>query len=793
VTLTPDTKLGPYEIVVQIGAGGMGEVYKATDTRVDRTVALKVLPEEFFEDDDRIARFEREARALASLNHPAIATLYAFEELSGRHLLVMELVEGEGLDRRVSRGPLPLGESCSIARQIAEALLAAHEKGIVHRDLKPANVKVTPDGKVKLLDFGLARMIEPVARGQETSAPTATRHTEAGAVLGTVDYMSPEQLQGLALDQRSDIFSYGTTFYEMLSGQKPFRRETASETIAAILRDEPASLPGTAKSIPPAIDRLVRRCLAKSPERRFQSSRDLLAALDDASGGDARPPVAPFHRRQLARRAIAIGGAALVAVVLALAADVGGLRTRLLGGSPAGRIGSIAVLPFETLSHDPEQDYFADGVTEMLITDLAQIRALRVISRTSAMQYKTTKKPLPVIGRELNVDAVLEGAVQKAGDRIRITAQLVRAATDQNLWAKSYERDIRNVLALQGEVAEAVADEVRVVVTSEERARLTRPRPVDPEVHELYLKGRYHLNRGTEAEILEAIRDFELALAKNPGFALAYGGLTTAYFWLSDVYRPPFEAMPKARDAAIKAISLDDTLGEAHASLGVVHLFWDWDWSGSERELKRAIEISPNDSSAHEWLGDLYAVLGQFDQSRGEGRRAQQLDPLSLQVNFEAGWNNFMARRFDLAAVDFEKAVEIEPRYGWAHAGLAMTSVQRGQCLEAIAEARKGPEVDDSPLVLAVSGGVYAACGEREKAKAVLARLGEITKTRFVCPYEIALIPLGLGERDEAFRYLEEGCRVRSTCMPFLKVDPRYDAIHADPRYTDLVKRIGLE
>jgi TolB-like protein/tetratricopeptide (TPR) repeat protein len=793
VTLTPDTKLGPYEIVVQIGAGGMGEVYKATDTRVDRTVALKVLPEEFFEDDDRIARFEREARALASLNHPAIATLYAFEELSGRHLLVMELVEGEGLDRRVSRGPLPLGESCSIARQIAEALLAAHEKGIVHRDLKPANVKVTPDGKVKLLDFGLARMIEPVARGQETSAPTATRHTEAGAVLGTVDYMSPEQLQGLALDQRSDIFSYGATFYEMLSGRKPFRRETASETIAAILRDEPASLPGTAKSIPPAIDRLVRRCLAKSPERRFQSSRDLLAALDDASGGDARPPAARFHRRQLARRAIAIGGAALVAVVLALAADVGGLRTRLLGGSPPGRIGSIAVLPFETLSHDPEQDYFADGVTEMLITDLAQIHALRVISRTSAMQYKTTKKPLPVIGRELNVDAVLEGAVQKAGDRIRITAQLVRAATDQNLWAKSYERDIRDVLALQGEVAEAVADEVRVVVTSEERARLTRPRPVDPEVQELYLKGRYHLNRGTEEEIDEAIVDFHRALAKDPRFALAYGGLTTSYLWLSDVYRPPSEVMPKAKEAAEKAVSLDDALGEAHASLGMVRLYWGWDWAGSERELKRAIEISPNDSSAHEWLGDLYVVLGRFDQSLSEGRRAQQLDPLSLQVNFEAGWNNFMARRFDLAAADFRKAVEIEPRYGWAHAGLAMTSVQKGQCTEAIAEAAKGPVVDDSPLVLAVSGGVYAACGEKEKAKAVLSRLGEITKTRFVCPYEIALIPLGLGERDEAFRYLEEGCRVRSTCMPFLRVDPRYDAIRSDPRYAALVKRIGLE
>jgi TolB-like protein len=482
---------------------------------------------------------------------------------------------------------------------------------------------------------------------------------------------------------------------------------------------------------------------------------------------------------------------AVLAILAILAINAGKIR-RLLSGGAAGGIQSIAVLPLENFSGDAEQEYFADGMTEELITQLAQIRSLRVISRTSAMAYKGTKKRVSEIGRELNVDAVLEGSVQRSGPRVRVTAQLVRASTDQHLWARSYERDLRDVLGLQSEVAAAVAHEVQAALTPEEKVRLTQARPIDPEAHELYLKGRFHWNKGTEADLVAAIRDFESALAKDPGYAPAYAGIADAFVSLSDVYRPPYEVMPKAKAAATKALQLDETLADTHVSLANIQFIYDRDWAATEREARRALELNPNSAGAHDILGLYFSVIGRAAESAAEATRALQLDPLSVTFTSDAGWGRLAARDYDKAIEFFRKAVEIEPGFGFAHESMAIAYVQKRMCPEAIAVAEKGTKADDSPFVLATSGGVYAACGKSDRAREVLHKLAGPYRDRYVCPYEIAIIHIGLGEKDEAFRSFEKGFQDRSICMPFFKVDPRLDPIRSDPRYADLVRRLAF-
>ena len=801
MTLSAGIRLGPYEILAPLGAGGMGEVYRAKDTLLGRDVALKVLPEELLEGEERRARFEREARTLASLNHPGIAVLYSFEEIppsppssSSRHILVMELLEGETLRERLSGGALPVRKAVAWGVEIARALAAAHERGIVHRDLKPENLFVTKDERVKILDFGLAKKTPPRAdEVADTRARTLTAGTEEGVVLGTVAYMSPEQVRGESVDLRSDIFSLGAVLHEMLSGRRAFQGASAAETMSAILNGEAPDLAATSPAIPPGVVRVVRHCLEKSPRVRFHSASDVAFALEEASDApapglpaDSRPPVAR------SRRLVATG--VLVLAALAIVAVAARRLLRILpGGATAGGIRSIAVLPLENFSGDAEQEYFADGMTEELITQIAQIRSLRVISRTSAMAYKGTKKRIPEIGRELNVDAVLEGSVQRSGTRVRVTAQLIRASTDEHLWARSYERDLKDVLGLQSEVASAVAQEVQAALTPDEKVRLTRARPIDPEAHELYLKGRFHWNKATEGDLVAAIRNFDAALARDPGYAPAFAGIADAYVSLSDVYRAPYEVMPEAKAAATKALQLDDALADAHVSLANIRLFYDRDWSAAEREARRALELNPNSAGAHDLLATYFAVLGRGDENASEATRALELDPLSVVFTFDAGWGRLAARDYDRAIELFRRAVGIEPGYGFAHEGVAIANVLKNRCSEAIAAAEDGTRADDSPFVLATSGGVYAACGRRDSAREVLAKLAGPYRNRYVCPYEIAVIQIGLGEMDLAFKSLEKGLEDRSVCVPFLNVDPRLDPIRSDPRYPDLVRRLALQ
>ena len=503
----------------------------------------------------------------------------------------------------------------------------------------------------------------------------------------------------------------------------------------------------------------------------------------------AAPPVAAAPRR--GHVGIVLGAAAVLLVIL-FAANVGGVRSRLGRKTASGAIRSLAVLPLENFSRDPEQEYFADGMTEELITDLAQIGSLKVISRTSVMGYKGTKKPLPQIGRELGVDGVLEGSVQRAGHRVRITAQLIEASSDRHLWAKSYERDLADVLALQSEVARAVAQEVRAALTPEEKARLARARQVDPEVHELYLRGRQKVSLGVEKELREAIALFERALAKDPKDALSWAGLADAWAGLSDFYLPPREAMPKAREAAEKALQFDDSLGEAHASLAIINTLYDWKWAEAEREFRRAIELNPGYALAHDWYGTLLVSVGRSSEWPKESRLARELDPLSPMVHNDAGWNAFLSRQNEEAIGALRRAIEIYPELGIAHAILALAHAEKRQPNDAVAEARKAMEVDNSPLVIATAGGAMAIAGDLAGARQVLAQLDDITKTRYVCPYEVGMIHLYLGEKDAAFRSFEKGYEVRSACMPFTKIDPRMDPIRSDPRYADLVRRLAF-
>ncbi|HZI67478.1 MAG TPA: serine/threonine-protein kinase, partial [Thermoanaerobaculia bacterium] len=529
MSLAPGTRLGAYEIVSRIGAGGMGEVYRARDSRLDRDVAVKVLSDAVVRDPGALARFEREAKSVAALSHPNILAIHDVGSVGGVSFAVMELLEGESLADTVAHAKLPWRKAASVGIEIAEGLFAAHSKGIVHRDLKPANVFLTSDGRVKILDFGIARVGSLPSAG-ETSVATVAE-TSPGTVLGTVGYMSPEQVRGTPADARSDVFSLGCVLYEMVTGRRAFARDTAAETLTAILREDPEPLSATEGAVPVELDRIVGHCLEKNPAERFQSARDVAFNLRAALTDSAATRSSPIGTRPPRRRGVWLGGGVALLVLI-----VGGLvllqRRGARPGAPGdpatsapARIASLAVLPLQNLSGDPEQEYFADGMTEALITDLAKIEALRVISRTSVMQYKGVKKPLPEIAKELGVDGIVEGSVQRAGDRVRITAQLIEAASDRHLWAQSYERDSRDVFALQSDVAQAIAREIRVTVSPEEKTRLATSRPVNPAAHEAYLKGRYWQLRFNEEGFRKASELYDRAVALDPGYALAWAGI----------------------------------------------------------------------------------------------------------------------------------------------------------------------------------------------------------------------------------------------------------------------------
>ncbi|HEY3173960.1 MAG TPA: protein kinase [Thermoanaerobaculia bacterium] len=789
MTLSAGTRLGPYEILSPLGVGGMGEVYRGRDPRIGREVAIKVLPESFSKDAERLRRFEKEARSAGLLNHPNVLVVYDVGEHEGSPYIVEELLDGETLRERLVQGTLRPAEAIEYGVQVARGLAAAHEKGVIHRDLKPENLFVTRDGRIKILDFGLAKLTQPeTAAAEAAEAATLSAVTEAGVTLGTVGYMSPEQVRGLPADARSDIFSFGAVLYEMATGKRAFRGNSPAETMSMILKEQPSSVGDANPDVPPALDRVVCRCLEKEPRRRFHSANDIEFALTDASTEAAAPRV--LRRLPALRRARLVPLAAVV--LLAIGLLMWWQPSKPAAGGGPTRFSSLAVLPLQNLSHDPEQEYFSDGMTEALISRLAQVGSLRVISRTSAMLYKGTKKPLREIARELNVDGIIEGSVMRSGDRVRVTAQLIDARSDEHLWAKDYERDLRDVLGLQAEVAQAIAQEVRAKLNPGEKARLARSRPVVPEAQEAYLKGRYYLGQGTEETIGKAIARFNEAIAKDPLDARAHAGLADSYSALRSIYRAPREVMPKAKAAAQKAVELDDGLAEGHVSLAFARMFYDFDWSGAEREFRRAIELNPNLAEAHDGLALYFTANERHEEAIAEVERAKQLDPLSPIILSDVSWVYYGARKYDKALEVSRELVEMNPSSPWGHTYLGLALEKTGRIDEAIRELERAAGLDRSVTILEWLGGAYAAAGRTADANRILAELTSRAEKRYVCPYEIATVYVGLGRKDAAFEWLRRGVEERADCMPWIRADSKIDPLRGDPRYTDILRGVGL-
>ena len=795
-----------YRIIKKLGAGGMGEVYLAEDTRLDRKVAIKFLSPESVADEQAQKRLLREAKAAAKLDHPNICAIHEIAEVDSRSFIVMQLIEGATLARRMQHKLIDLKEALDIAAQVADALSEAHSRGIIHRDIKPQNIMLTVRGQAKVMDFGLAKM---VCEGErlESEAVTESLLTEPGAIVGTLPYMSPEQVRGELLDARSDIFSFGTMLYEMLSGHRPFSKESATATISAILTHDPLPLGRYVDAMPTELERIVRKCLGKDRERRYQTIREVAIDLeqvrreyetDAVTGGRDKQLAASAAEVRSGRAKIILPYASRRALMmsLALAMLLGtGLayvflfhKTSTTGLPP--EIKSLAVLPLENLSGDPAQDYFADGMTEAITANLAQIRALKVVSRTSVMRFKGSRKSLPEIAAELKVDAVIEGSVQRASGRVKITAQLIHAATDAHLWARDYERDLADILQLQGEVARAVADEIRIQVTPEERARLGAARRVNPEAHEAYLLGLYHWNKRTEVGLKKGITYFQQAVEKDPNYALAYAGLAECHHVLAGIeYQNPEEFYPKGKAYAEKALSLDGTLAEARATLASVKAWFEWDFPGAEQEFKRAIALDPSYPTAHQRFGLLLMNMGRTAESFAEYRRALELDPISVSINSGLGWNLYFAREYDRASEQLRKTLELDPISPNAHIYLGQVYTQQGKYAEAIAELTKAAESSRSRAVARL-GYTYAHSGDKDKAQQVLAELQEMAKQRYVSPLDFATIYAGLGDKNQAFAWLEKGFQGRAGAMVYIKEEPMFVGLHSDPRWKVLLRRM---
>ncbi len=786
MTLVAGARLGPYEILAPLGEGGMGEVYRARDARLDREVAVKVLPERLAEDSAALSRFEREAKALAALSHPNVLTILDFGQQDGIAYAVTELLDGETLRSRLLRSQMPWREAAELGFELADGLAAAHSRGIVHRDLKPENVFVTTSGRPKILDFGLARREGLVAPADHGRQRTETQVTEPGAVMGTVGYMSPEQVSGLSADARSDIFSLGCVLYEMVTGARPFAGRTGAETLAAILRDEPADPSQSATPIPAELAGVIRHCLEKRPDKRFQAARDLAFALKAIPAGapaTARALAAP-NRRKLA----AIGGVALILLVAAFL-----VVTRVLPGRGDG-VHGVAVLPFQNLSGDPAEEYFVDGMTEELIGKLAKVENLRVISRTSVMQYKVAKKSVSEIAKELNVDSIVEGSVLRSGQRVRITVQLVRAATGEALWSESYEKDPTDVLTVQAEAARAIVDEIKVRLTPEEGQRLARVRPVDPEAYDAYLKGRFYWSKFNGEDYLTSIEFFQKAIDKDPTYAPAFAGLAHPYRALAfEGLIPPAEGLAKAEDAARRAQALDDTLAEVHFVIGM-NLMARWDYPGSLIELRKALDSSPQDALMQRFYAQALSREGRWDEAIAEGKRAQQLDPLSVETNRALGSILYYAGRYDEAIDQYTRTIELDPKDARLHDFLADVHARKGMYPEAIAAERRYLSLSGDEEASEELQRDFARSGYRPAMEALyrktLAFLEEAAKYAYVSSVHFAVLHAKLGQKDQAFAWLEKAFEERQPWLGQLPVDPQFDPLRSDPRFQDLIGRV---
>jgi eukaryotic-like serine/threonine-protein kinase len=781
--------LGHYRVLELIGTGGMGKVYRARDERLERDVAIKLLPPGVLADEAARKLFRKEALALSKLNHPNIETIFDFDTQEGVDFLVLEYVPGTTLEEKLSTGLLPEKDVARFGAQIADGLAAAHEQGIIHRDLKPSNIWILPKGRLKILDFGLAKLIQPVSpTGVTESAPETMKNA------GTLPYMAPEQLREEKLDARTDLWAAGAVLYEMATGQRPFHAPGAS-LVVDILNHPPASPHSISPSVSTILENIILKCLEKDPTDRYQSARELEIDLRRLQMGNANAPqpLAKFSNWQPRNKpAVALG--IVASLVLLISLTIGGWRPHLLSPSETPQIESLAVLPLENLSGDPQQEYFADGVTESLITDLGHLTGLkRVIARESVMRYKGTRQPLTDIARELKVDAFITGAVLRSGDLVRVTAHLVNPNTGEQLWTQHYERKLSDVLQLQSELTSAIAGEIRVKLTANGQARLTAVTAVNPQAYDAYLAGRFHFYKTTPQGLDTALEYFQLALDKAPNYAPTYVGI--GYVWALRAHTglvPGNEGWTKAKTAALKALELDDTLAGAHDILGTVLVWHEWDWAAGEREYRRAIELNPNYADVRCFYSFFLHAMQRPQEATEQIERALQLDPYNSFFHMALSMELVNEHRPGEALLSLKRAVRLQPDSLFVHRNLAAAYEQMGNYEQAYSELREYFRLLNADEAAQALQRGYAEGGYRTAMRAVADAVWAKSYRRRINSMDVAGFYVAAGEQHRALDWLEKAYEEHSSVLPYLNVIWSMEPLHSNPRFQDLVRRMKL-